>query len=276
MSISVLILTRDEEVNLPQCLASLKWTDDVVVLDSGSSDRTQEIARQEGVRVRYREFDGYAAQRNFGLEGIEYKYPWVLMVDADEVVPPELAGEMVGAVSRCSDRVCMFRMRRKDFLCGKWLKHSSGYPTWFGRLVRLGRVRVERDINEEYHTDGEIGVLENHLHHYPFNKGMHAWLEKHNRYSTMEAELQMRTGSSQRKWRDLLSKDAVSRRKAQKALVYSLPGRPVIVFAAFYFLRGGFLEGQAGFMLSMLKAIYEYMIICKTRELKRREKGLPF
>jgi len=276
MSISVLILTLDEEVNLPQCLASLEWTDDVVVLDSGSSDRTQELARQAGVRVKHRDFDNYASQRNFGLEDIEYKYPWVLMVDADEIVPPELAQEMKSVVSDCLDNVCMFRMRRKDFLMGKWLKRSSGYPTWFGRLIRRGRVRVERSINEEYHTDGEIESLKNHLHHYPFNKGLHAWFEKHNRYSTMEAELQLQAIPETNSWRDLLRSDPVKRRKAQKALVYSLPGRPVIVFVVFYLVRGGWLEGRAGFMFSMLKAIYEYMIVCKTKELKRRQLGLPF
>ncbi len=276
MGISVLILTLDEEVNLPQCLASMEWSDDVVVLDSGSGDRTQELAQQAGVRVKHRAFDHYASQRNFGLEDIEYKYPWVLMVDADEIVPPELVQEMQSVVSGCPENVCMFRMRRKDFLMGKWLKHSSGYPTWFGRLIRRGRVRVERSINEEYHTDGEIESLESHLHHYPFNKGLHAWFEKHNRYSTMEAELQLQAIPEANSWRDLFRSDPVQRRKAQKALVYSLPGRPVIVFVVFYLVRGGLLEGRAGFMFSMLKAIYEYMIVCKTKELKRRQLGLPF
>jgi len=276
MSISVLILTLNEEANLPQCLASLDWSDDVVVLDSGSSDSTQELARKAGARVEFRAFDDYASQRNFGLEEIEYKHTWILMVDADEVVPPELAQEMVSVVSECPDNVCMYRIRRKDFLMGKWLKHSSGYPTWFGRLMRVGRVRVERSINEEYHADGEIDSLENHLYHYPFNKGLYAWFEKHNRYSTMEAELQLQSIPEANRWHDLFSSDPVKRRKAQKTLVYSLPGRPVIVFSAFYLVRGGMLEGRAGFMLSMLKAVYEYMIVCKTKELKRRQMGQPF
>ncbi len=276
MSISVLILTLDEEANLPRCLDSLGWTDDVVVLDSGSSDRTRELAQQAGVRVEYRAFDNYAAQRNYGLKDIEYKYPWILMVDADEVVPVELADEIRAVVDSCPDEVSMFRMRRKDFLMGKWLKHSSGYPTWFGRLIRKGQVRVERSINEEYCTDGKVGSLEHHLYHYPFNKGLHAWFEKHNRYSTMEAELKLQAPPGEHRWHDLFSRDPVQRRKMQKALVYSLPGRPLLVFIVFYFLRGGLLEGRAGFMLSMLKTIYEYMIVCKTKELKRRKTGLPF
>ena len=276
MCISVLILTLNEEANLPRCLASLDWTDDVVVLDSGSSDRTQEIARHAGARVEIRTFDDYASQRNYGLGELEYKYPWVLMVDADEVVPQELAQEIKSVVATCPDNVCMFRMRRKDFLMGEWLRHSSGYPTWFGRLMQVGRVRVERSINEEYHADGDTGSLENQLYHYPFNKGLHAWFEKHNRYSTMEAELQVQGLSGRHRWRNMINSDPVQRRKAQKALIYSLPGRPAIAFAVFYFIRGGILEGRAGFMLSMLKAVYEYMIVCKVKELKRRRDALPF
>lgn len=140
----------------------------------------------------------------------------------------------------------------------------------------MGRVRVERSINEEYYTDGDVEVLEHHLFHYPFNKGIHAWLEKHNRYSTMEAELQAKSARVGYRWRDFLGKDPVVRRKAQKALIYSLPGRPLIVFVIFYFIRGGILEGRAGLMLSVLKGVYEYMIVCKTKELKRRKAGLPF
>ena len=276
MSISVLILTLNEAVNLPLCLASLAWADDVVVLDSGSDDATQEIARQSGARVIYRAFDNYAAQRNYGLQDIEYKNPWVLMVDADEVVPSELVQEMEEAVSACPDSVCMYRMRRKDFLMGRWLRRSSGYPTWFGRLIRVGHVQVKRSINEEYHTDGDIWALENHLYHYPFNKGLHAWFEKHNRYSTMEAELKVGSVSEARYWKGLFSKDPVMRRKTQKAIIYSLPGRPILVFVLFYFVRGGILEGRAGFMLSMLKAVYEYMIDCKVKELRQRQAGVPF
>jgi len=276
MDVSVLILTLNEEVNLPRCLSSLKWTNDVVVLDSGSNDRTCDIARRAGARVVHRKFDDYAKQRNFGLEDIEYKYPWILMVDADEVVSPELAREIDVVLANGASNICMYRMRRKDFFMGRWLRFSSGYPTWFGRLIRVGRVRVERSINEEYYTDGDVEVLEHHLFHYPFNKGIHAWLEKHNRYSTMEAELQAKSARVGYRWRDFLGKDPVVRRKAQKALIYSLPGRPLIVFVIFYFIRGGILEGRAGLMLSVLKGVYEYMIVCKTKELKRRKAGLPF
>jgi glycosyltransferase involved in cell wall biosynthesis len=276
MTISVLVLTLNEEANLGRCLDSLEWVDDVVVLDSGSSDRTVEIAEKRGARVRCRPFDDYASQRNYGLREVEFRHAWLLMIDADEVVPAELANEMLQAVAVCPDNVSMFRVRRKDHLMGRWLKHSSGYPTWFGRLVRVGHVSVERAINEEYHADGGVRSLKNHLHHYPFNKGLHAWFDKHNRYSAMEAELKTHQPWGNANWLELFSTEPVRRRRAQKSFVYSLPGRPVIVFIAFYLVRGGVLEGRGGLMLSMLKAIYEYMIDCKVRELTRRRSGLPF
>ncbi len=152
MTVSVLILTLNEEANLPGCLDSLVWCDDVVVLDSFSTDRTVEIARERGVRVEQRRFENYASQRNSGLNSIRYRHTWVLMLDADERVPPELRDEMLAAVAAAPADAAMFLMRRRDHLFGRWIRRSSGYPTWFGRLVRVGRVRVERPINEEYHV----------------------------------------------------------------------------------------------------------------------------
>ncbi len=275
MGPSVLILTLNEEVNLPRCLASLRWCDDIVALDSYSTDHTESIALKAGARFVRRRFDDYAKHRMYGLTEIEYKHPWVLMVDADEVVPPELAAEVQNVIKNSDDTACLFRMRRKDYFLGKWIKRSSGYPTWFGRLVRIGRVRVERAINEEYHTDGKVGLLDNHLLHFPFNKGFAAWFDKHNRYSTMEAQAICERPCRRLSLADLFSSDPAHRRRAAKALLYALPARPLLVFMALYFFRGGVLEGFAGFRFSALKAIYEYMIDCKVRELRRRGLGLP-
>ena len=275
MSISVLILTLEEEVNIRACLGSVSWSDDVVVLDSMSSDRTVEIAQSLGARVIQRPFDTYAGQRNFGLQQVQYRHPWVLMLDADETVPADLRDEMLGAVAAADDSVAMWRMRRKDHLLGRWIRGSSGYPTWFGRLARIGKVWVERPINEEYHADGDIRLLQAHLHHFPFNKGLSAWVAKHDRYSTMEAVLRVEQGQASWRMRDLASADAIARRRALKQLAYTLPGRPLIVFLGLYFLRGGILEGRAGLTFSLLRAWYEYLIDCKCIELRRRQQGLP-
>ena len=137
MTISVLILTLNEEQNLPVCLPSLDWCDDVVILDSYSDDKTEELALAAGARFVQRPFDNYAALRNYGLNDISYKHEWLLMVDADETVPSELVTEMQNQLKTGSTDTTIYRMRRKDHLFGKWIKHSSGYPTWFGRLIKI-------------------------------------------------------------------------------------------------------------------------------------------
>jgi glycosyltransferase involved in cell wall biosynthesis len=275
MSVSVLILTLNEERNIEGCLESVSWCDDVVVLDSFSTDRTKAIAEARGARVVQRPFDNYAAQRNFGLNEIRYRHAWVLMLDADERVTPELREEMLSAVRAAPKEVALLLMRRRDHLFGRWIRRSSGYPTWFGRLARVGRLHVERPINEEYHADGSVERLLQHLDHFPFNKGFGEWLAKHDRYSTMEAKLRLAQRGERVPLAALFSADPLRRRKAQKALAYALPGRPLLMFVGLYLLRGGFLEGRAGYTFCTLRAWYEFMIDLKYRELLRRERGLP-
>lgn len=264
--ISILILTLNEELNLPTCLSSLSWCDDVVVLDSYSTDKTEQLAVAAGARFVQRKFDNYAAQRNFGLNDISYKYNWLLMVDADESVPAELVSEMGTLLKDGTNPTTVYRMRRKDHFLGKWIRHSSGYPTWFGRLIKIGSVRVEREINEEYVTDGTVGYLQEHLLHYPFNKGIASWIEKHNRYSTMEAKLLVEGGLAMPSIGDFFSKDPTDRRRAVKGLVYRMPGRPLAMFFALYILKRGFLDGRAGFVFCVLRSFYEFMINCKVVE----------
>lgn len=275
MCVSTLILTLNEELNLPHCLASLSWCRDIVVLDSHSFDRTEQVARNAGVRFIQRAFDDYATQRNYGLNQIEYKNPWVLMVDADEVVPQALVDEINKVVKSAEDDISLYYMRRKDFFLGKWIKHSSGYPTWFGRLARIGDVVVQRPINEEYYTQGKRGFLQDHLLHYPFNNGFHRWIDKHNQYSKMEAELLANDNNIALSWFDIFSKDPALRRKTIKSIAYRLPGRPVLIFFALFVMRGGFLDGKAGFIFCLLKSYYEFIIDCKVKEIRIRKKGEP-
>lgn len=275
MAVSVLVLTYNEAVNLPDCLRSVAWCDDVVVLDSYSTDRTVDIAHEFGVRVVRRAFDDYASQRNFGLNQIDYRHSWVVMLDADERLPSDLRDEIISTVRAAPVELCLLRVRRRDYLYGKWIRRSSGYPTWFGRIARVGCVRAERPYNEEIKTDGKAAQLSGHLDHFPFNKGFHDWIIKHDRYSTMEASL-LYSGAAVT-WRlgDLLRRDPVRRRSAAKGLLYAMPLRPAIVFVALYVIRGGMIEGRAGLTFGLLRAWYEFMIDCKRRELQRRERHLP-
>ena len=262
MSISILILTYNEEVNLGDCLKSVRFSDDVVVLDSFSSDNTVQIAQESGATVLERKFDNYAAQRNFGLAH-EFKYDWILMLDADERIPEDFIEELRQVTELPNNPVTLYRMRRKDMFLGRWLKRSSGYPTWFGRLFRKGSVRVEREINEEYYTNGEIGLLDGHLIHYPFNKGIEYWFERHNRYSSMEAIKLNEERAAPVAWKDFLDSDPMLKRKAFKALAYRMPFRPLLTFCFLYFIKLGILDGRAGFNFSIMRSIYEYMISLK-------------
>lgn len=273
MSVSVLILTLNEEVNLPDCLQSVKACDDVVVLDSFSEDRTVGIAREAGARVIQRAFDNYAEQRNAGLHKVQFKHPWVLMLDADERVTPELWNEITTVIDGADPDVCLFHMRRKDYWFGRWLRRSSGYPTWFGRLIRVGRVTVQREINEQYVPDGEACFLNEHLLHFPFNKGVEYWFERHNRYSSMEAVALAEERREKLSVQNLWSPDPVIRRRTMKRLAYRLPGRPVLTFGYLYLARLGFLDGLAGLRYCLLRAMYEYMIDLKTAERARHERG---
>jgi glycosyltransferase involved in cell wall biosynthesis len=273
--VSVLILTLNEEQNLAECIASCAWCDDIVVYDSFSIDRTAEIAGCLGARVLKRRFDDYAAQRNAALTEVTFKYPWVLMVDADERTPADLVAELTAVVANADPNTVLFRMRRKDFFMGRWLQRSSGYPSWFGRLIRVGRVRVEREVNEEYIADGHVGHLQSHLLHYPFNRGVAYWYERHNRYSTTEALAKIRARSRPISIKALMSSDPIDRRRMLKQIAYRLPMRPSIWFLYLYFFRMGFLDGRAGLAFSRMRASYEMIIDLKVLELERSGTALP-
>jgi len=265
--ISVLILTKNEQLDLPGCLDSVRWCDDVRVLDSGSSDATVQIAQAAGAAVDTRAFDGYASQRNYGL-GLPFRHDWVLILDADERVPDAAAQEMAVFVRSAAPEVAAGRMRRRDIWWGRWLKHAQISP-WFIRLVRVGRAHYEREINEVICIDGQVQDLDEPFDHYPFSKGVDHWLSKHNAYSRMEAELIARGSTTSPSWRvALFGADFNERRVHQKALFYKMPGRPILKFLYMMIARRAFLDGWAGVRYALLQSIYEYLIVLKVRELE--------
>jgi len=273
--ISVLILTKNEEANISRCLESVNWSDDIVVLDDGSSDRTVEIARQHGARVVCHSAGGERAQRAFSLQEISFKYPWVYNPDADEVTSPDLRDEMLRVVVDEGRSEVAYRVRFRNMFMGRWIKHSSIYPTWVVRLFRPDKVSFQREINLTYEIDGLEGKLQSHFEHYSFNKGLSEWFAKHNRYSDLEAiEALKEIGHGELDWRGLFCfTDPPRRRKALKNMAWHLPGRSVIIFFYLLIVRRGFLDGRAGFNYCLLRAIYEAMIDLKVKELRRREQG---
>ncbi|XHM83126.1 glycosyltransferase family 2 protein [Hydrogenophaga sp. ANAO-22] len=272
--VSVLILTRNEQQDLPGCLASVAWSDDVHVLDSLSTDRTREIAREAGAQVTERAFDGYASQRNAGLR-LPFRHPWLLVLDADERVPPALAREIEAFVQGAGTHVdvAAARMRRRDIWWGTWLRRSQISP-FYVRLLRPERARYEREINEVLVVDGPIADLAQPFDHYPFSKGLDHWLDKHNTYSRMEAQLILSRSVPQPSWRTaLFGADFNERRVHQKAIFYRLPARPLIKLAYMLVWRRGVLDGVAGIRYALLQTIYEYLIVLKVKEAEQGQRA---
>jgi len=268
--ISVLILTKNEENDLPACLASVAWSDDVHVFDSYSNDQTTAIAEGCGARVTQRVFDDYAAHRNAALRSCDFKHDWVFLLDADERVTPGLAVELQQAVIDVAEDVAGFRVRRRDFFEERWLKHAQISPFYI-RLVRPVAAQYTRAINEVLEVAGAVRDLQQPLDHYPFSKGIAHWVQKHNVYSTMEAQLIVEGGGLQEpSWKTALrSPDFHERRLHQKALFYKMPGRPLLKWLYMMLVRRAFLDGGPGVAYATLQAFYEYMIVLKTRELLR-------
>ncbi len=274
--VSVLVLTKNEQQDLPGCLRSVAWSDDVHVYDSLSTDRTVEIAREFGATLTQRAFDNWAAHQNWGLRHIAFRHPWVFYIDADERMSPALVRAVQAAAAAPGDRVA-FRVQRRDFFLGTWLKHVQTSPFYL-RLFRPERMRYERLVNPVSLPDGPVGQLDGYLDHYPFSKGVSHWLERHNSYSTLEARQivdnrQRHAGFSVVK--ALTAKDFHERRFHQKELFYRLPLRPLLKFALLYLARGGFLDGRAGLTYAVLQGVYEYMIQLKVDELSRAAPGAP-
>lgn len=267
--ISVLILTKNEERDLPGCLESVAWSDDVHVFDSQSTDKTPEIARQRGAILTQRAFDGYSSQRNAALHGVTFKNPWVLILDADERVPAATAREMQEFAASAPPTISACRLRRRDFLFGRWLKHAQISP-FYVRLVRPAQVHYEREINEVLRVEGQTHELSGAFDHYPFSKGIAHWIDKHNLYSSMEARevLRVTGGAEAFSWRGLFGGDFNERRVHQKRFFYRLPGRPFIKWLYMVIGRRAFLDGVPGLTYAALQAIYEYFIVLKTRELQ--------
>ena len=266
--ISVLILTRNEAHDLPGALASVAFSDDIHILDSFSTDDTVAIANAAGAHVTQRPFDSYAGQRNFGFT-LPFKHPWLLILDSDERLTPELALEMQQRVADAPAETSGFRLQRRDFLFNTWLKHAQLTPLYI-RLVRPERSRYTRDVNEVLEVDGPIADLQHPLDHFPFSKGITYWVERHNKYSTMEAELiHSQAGLQNPSWHTALrGPDFETRRLHQKALFYRMPGRPLIKWLYMMFYRRAILDGSAGITYATLASFYEYLITLKTKELR--------
>jgi glycosyltransferase involved in cell wall biosynthesis len=262
---SVLILTLNEAHNLPSCLASVAGCDDIVVLDSGSTDATVAVAQSAGARVYVHPFTTFACQRNWAHEHITFRHPWVFHLDADERFTPELWQECTGYTGDEPLDACWAAPRM--LFRGQWIRHATDFPVWQARFVRWRQFHFIDVGHGQREAPGQrmAKLRANYLHEIMAN-GEAAWLEKHQRYA--EAEAAPPAADDLVSWSDLLHRDSIRRRRALKQHSRALPFRPWLRFVYHYACRRGFLDGPAGWHYCRLLSRYEGFI---TAEIRRRQ-----
>ncbi|QXP90540.1 glycosyltransferase family 2 protein [Methylococcus capsulatus] len=280
LPVTVLLAVKNEAINLPRCLAALGPAERIIVLDSHSTDATAEIARRHGAEVA--QFDyrgGYPKKRQWALDTIPFGTPWILLLDADEVVPEDLWKE-IGDVTRQPDADAYLITKGFHFL-GRKFKHG-GFSHSAVLLFKTGMARFEKlfdddlngldmEIHERVVVDGRIGKLKTPLVHEDF-KGLEAYITRHNKYSTWEAKVRhhyLTTGRyGEQTIKPRLFGNSQERRRFLKALIIRLPFEPQIWFIYHYLLRLGFLEGRPGLIASQIRAAYIAQARAKIYELR--------
>jgi len=271
--VSVLVPTLDEELNLPECLRSVEWADEVFVVDSFSQDRTVELARSSGATVVQHAFESYSRQKNWALDTLPFRNDWVLILDADERATSGLRCE-IEATLRNTDYAGFYVNRRFIFL-GAWIRHAGWYPSWNLRLFRhrLGRYD-DREVHEHVVLNGAAGYLRNDLLHLD-RRGLEAFVARHNRYSTLEAAARFKTERDApdraRLPLSLLASPVQRKRFLRERIWPRVPAKPLALFVYMYLVRRGFLDGRAGLALCVFHAFQEFMVGLKLAELRRLE-----
>ena len=280
--VSVLIPALNEEANLPACLESVARADEIFVVDSQSSDRSIEIAQNHGAKVVQFQFNGrWPKKKNWSLENLPFRHEWVLIVDCDERIPPELWEEIETAIqqSECDG----YYLNRKVFFLGQWIRHGGKYPDWNLRLFRHSKGRYENlkteeirntgdnEVHEHVILPGKVGYLKQDMLHIDF-KDLYHWLERHNRYSNWEAQVYLNRLNGKDEQGTIGANffgNAVQRKRFLKNIWVKLPFKPFLRFVLFYFIRLGFLDGKAGYIYGRLLSQYEYQIGVKLYELRQ-------
>jgi glycosyltransferase involved in cell wall biosynthesis len=280
--VSVMIPAKNEEANLPACLESLSRADEIFVVDSKSSDRSVEIAEQYGATVVQFHFDGrWPKKKNWSLENLPFRHEWVLIVDCDERIPPELWEEIEAAIQNSA--YDGYYLNRKVFFLGTWIRHGGRYPDWNLRLFKHKKGRYENlkteeirntgdnEVHEHVILEGASGYLKNDMLHIDFRDIYH-WLERHNRYSNWEARVYLNLLNSKEESGTIgasLWGNAVQRKRFLKKIWVRLPFKPTLRFILFYIIQLGFLDGKAGYIYGRLLSQYEYQIGVKVYELQK-------
>ncbi|MGH8001536.1 MAG: glycosyltransferase family 2 protein [Brasilonema sp.] len=280
LPVSVLLPAKNEQVNLPACLASVQRADEVFVVDSQSSDKSVEIAQSYGAHVIQFYFNGsWPKKKNWSLANLSFRNEWVLIVDCDERITPELWDEIAQAIQ--NPEYNGYYLNRRVFFLGTWIRHGGKYPDWNLRLFKHQKGHYENlntedipntgdnEVHEHVILDGNAGYLKNDMIHEDF-RDLYHWIERHNRYSNWEAHVyrNLLTGKDDSDTIGAnLFGDAVQRKRFLKKLWVRLPFKPFLRFVLFYIIQRGFLDGRSGYIYARLLSQYEYQIGVKLYEL---------
>jgi glycosyltransferase involved in cell wall biosynthesis len=278
--LSLIILTKDEASNLPTCLASLRSLNpEIFIVDSGSSDQTIEIAKQAGCQVFYHPFENHARQLNWALQNLPITTPWLMRLDADERLTPELADELKRVLPNTPDEVTGYQVKRRVFFMGRWIRHGGYYPTWLLRVWRTGLGTCEQRWMDE-HIVLSKGKIANLTHDIidENQKGLSFWTEKHNRYADREVKDLLGTTVDED---DLLKGGQISQASQRRWVKKNLYGQsPMFMRALLYFLMRytiglGFLDGVEGLIFHVLQGFwYRFLIDAKIYEIKTTDEKL--
>jgi len=242
--LSVIVLTLNEERNIADCLESVRWADEVILIDSGSTDKTVAIARRYTANIQTIVWQGYGAARNYGVA--QARGDWILWLDADERVMPELAEEIREIVRKDDPEVAGYSVARRAFFLGRWIKHCGWYPSRVTRLFRRRKGKFsETRVHERLVVDGPVVETRHDLIHYT-DPDLNHYFAKFNKYTSLAAE-------------DL-------RAQGRRFSVVDLLIRPPFIFVKMYILRAGFLDGIQGFILSVLSSAYVFTKYAKLWE----------
>ncbi|MEM9295189.1 MAG: glycosyltransferase family 2 protein, partial [Planctomycetota bacterium] len=273
--LEVLIIAKDEALNLPHSLKALQgWTQRVVVVDSGSTDGSVELAQSLGAEVVHHDWAGYAGQRNWALDHMGFSSAWTLILDADETITPKLRDQIIELTNQPVDAVpqVAFYVNRLPHFLGKPIRHCGFFPNWQLRLFKTGAGRYEeRRVHEHLLVTGEKDYLHTPLLHHD-RRPLHHYMAKHNDYSTLEAEQQFAEmfGEQSAQRTDHLTPDQKRRRWLKKTALRRLPVPGFFRFLYMYALKLGFLDGATGFRFCRFIGFYDTLVAMKLRELIAR------
>ena len=269
--VSVVVLTKNEETDLANCLTSINWCNDVHILDSGSTDNTLAIAQAFNASIHTNPFTSFGQQRNFALDNFSFRNEWVLFLDADEACTGAFYQAVINAINNANDETAGFYCCWKMMLANRWLKHCDNFPKWQFRILRCGRARFT-DFGhgqKEHQVNGTLLYIKTPYLHYGFSKGWAHWIERHNRYSSQEAAVRLHGRPA---FKNVFSKHGSIRNPALRSWLSALPGWPFLRFLQAYLFNLGFTEGIPGFVYCVNMAYYEFLIKIKIDELKKIDK----